>query len=134
MRLDLALGKCKSISDCNDIFDGGVKVQLKYLNDSVTVEGYEGSVTTDSIANKITTFGFIETEDSKRLAGSLAKKVFIPLKKLVEAPENQCSLYQLAALTRIGWTPPPASEFGGSIALKHAMALGFLDEKKYFMG
>lgn len=129
MNLSQAITKAKSIADLNDIFVSKVNVQLGWANDSVTIEGYQGAVTTDFIAHRVLNLSNSETEDSKRLANFLAKKVFIPLKNLVESPENQCSPYQLMALTRIGWTPPQFPEFGRSVALKHAMVLGLLDRK-----
>ena len=134
MILSQVITKAKSAADLNDIFENNVNVQLGWVNDTVTVERYTGSVTTDFIARCIIARfivdrGDSQTEDCKRLAKLLAEKVFIPLKNLVESPDNQCSLYQLTALTPISWTPQPAPEFGKSIALKHAMVLGSLDQK-----
>lgn len=120
------------IDDLNNIFDRIVDVKLGYYNDQVSVEGYTGTVTTDVIARKIMKLGFVNTLESKRLANSLTEKVFKPLKELVEAPENYYSLYQITALTRIAWTPDPEEEFGKSVALKHAMALGFLTGGPFF--
>lgn len=135
MRLSQALEKANAVSDLYDIFVAyEVEVKIHCLSDSVRVKGYEGTVSTDEIARKISELGFVNTQESLHLAESLATKIFLPLKELVEDPENRCALYQLVALTRIGWTPPPTREFGGSIALKHAMCLGFLDEKNYFTG
>lgn len=127
--LSHAITKAKSIAELNDIFINKVNIQLGWANDKVTVEGYEGSVSTDFIANLVLNLSDSETGDSKRLASFFAEKVFIQLKHLVDSPENQCSPYQLAALTRLIWTPPQAPEFGNSIALKHAMVLGNLDRK-----
>lgn len=125
-----ALSKAKSITDLNDIFAHEVDVQIGCMNDIVTVDGYEGSVTTDAIAQKVMRSSpEWETDDSTQLATYLAEKVFTPLRNLVEAPKNRCAAYQIVALTRIGWTPPPAPQFGKSIALKHAMVLGMLDSK-----
>lgn len=129
MYLSQAITKAKSIDDFNTIFENNVVIQLGWVNDKVTVQGYQGTVTTDLIAQCVLKVSSSETKDSKKLATLLAMKVFTPLKNLVEAPENQCVPYQIAALTRIGWTPRPASEFGRSIALKHAMVLGLLDIK-----
>lgn len=129
MNLSEVIVEAMSIARLNEIFVGEVNVQLGWVNDSVTIEGYEGAITTDFIAYRVLNLSGAETEDSKRLANLLEEKVFTPLKILVESPENQYSLYQLIALTRVGWTPPQSSEFGSSWALKHAMVLGLLDRK-----
>ncbi len=132
MKLNHAINKAKSIPELNDIFENTVNITLGCINDVVTIQGYEGVVNTDFLARKVMSVWFsgIEgSQDSRVLAGYLAEKVFAPLRDLVEAPGNQCALYQLAALTRIGWTPPQAPKFGRSVALKHAMVLGLLDRK-----
>ena len=128
MNLSDALSKANSIGDLDKIFAHTTTVQLGWMNDIVTVDGYKSSVTTDFIARQVMQFApRLNTEDSKRLATCLAEKVFTPLRKLVEAPENGCATYQVFALSRIGWTPPPAPQFGQCVALKHAMVLGMLD-------
>ncbi len=131
MYLSLAITKAESVAEFRDIFAKNVEITLGCMNDVVTVDGYEGSVSTDVIANKVIgSFSNAETEDgSKQLATLLATKVFIPLKTLVESRRNRCSSYQLIALTRIEWAKSPSHEFGRSVALKHAMVLGFLDKK-----
>ncbi len=107
--------QAKSLSELIDIFEKEVNVQLGFVNDKVTIEGYSGWVTTDFIARQMFGVSKSQTTDTEGLAKILAEKVFIPLKNLVESPENQCVLYQLTALTRICWTPPQAPEFGNSI-------------------
>ena len=131
MDLSQVITKAKSVADLNEVFAHNVNVKLGWLNDIVTVEGYEGAVSTDFIARRVVSVrrGLEITEDSKQLAKFLAEKVFAPLTNLVESPENCCSLYQLTALTRMTYTPPQEPEFGCSIALKHAMILGLLDQK-----
>ena len=131
MRLSEAITKAKSVTELRDVFANDVNIELGRITDAVTVKGYEGSVTTDFIARKVSGsfFRAEKEEGSKELAVSLAKKVFTPLRSLVESRQNRCSFYQVAALTRIGWTPPPAPEFGDCTALKHAMILGCLDDK-----
>jgi hypothetical protein len=94
----------------------------------VTVKGYEGSVTTDAIASKIFATKKEINEDSKKLAASLATKVFLPLRTLVESPEILYSSYWFCSLTRYPLTPtPPPEIFGDSFLLRHAMPLGCLD-------
>ena len=132
MKLWRAINKAKSITELNDIFENAVTITLGCINDVVIIQGYEGAINTDFIARKVASVwssGIEESQDSQVLARYLAEKVFAPLRDLVESTENQCSLYQLAALTRIAWTPPQAPEFGHSVALKHAMVLGFLDRR-----
>jgi hypothetical protein len=132
MYLSQAIANAKSVGQVSEIFAiREVKIFLNCMSDTVTVEGYEGSVTTDFIAQKImNSFFSIEIEkESKRLASLLTEKIFIPLKHMVECRRSRWYFYQLTALTRASWMSPQSSEFGSSIALKHAMALGFLDEK-----
>lgn len=129
MDLQQALTKATTVTEFIDIFKNDVKVTLGWVNDQVTIDGYQGSVTTDFIARRIVLLNQLKTEDSATLRWNLAVKVFFPLKNLVESPENQCSLYQLTALTRIFWTWAPAQQFGRSIALKHAMVLRILDHE-----
>lgn len=130
MNLSSVLNSTKTISGIAQIFELDVKVELGCLTDSVTIKGYKGAVTTDAVMQ---TVGFVcnidpESLSKARLAKLLAKKIFKPLRVLVEAPENQCRLYQLTALSR--WcSRAQAPEFGTSVALRHAMILGFLDEK-----
>ncbi|MEM1283102.1 MAG: hypothetical protein AAGG81_06065 [Chlamydiota bacterium] len=135
MELNNALEKAKSYSELNDIFENNVDVKLGFLNDEVSVTGYEGTVTTDYIARRIMDLykqPAKSDEESRKLASLLEDKVFLPLKDLVEAPENHCSLYQVSALARVIWTPPPAQQFGHSIALKHAMVLRVLERAYFF--
>lgn len=136
MTLSSVLDAAKSIEALNVIFDHNVTVELGWMNDAVTIGGYKGTVTTDFIAKKVLPIAIQaeESDDSKRLAKSLAEKVFAPLQSLVESPANRHALYQLAALTRVTWTPPQAPVFGSSVALKHAMVLGLLDRAQYFTG
>lgn len=132
MYLSQAIANASSVGQIREIFARReVEISLNCMSDIVTVEGYEGSVTTDFIAKKIMeSFFIIETEkESKTLAALLAEKIFIPLKHIVECRRGRWYFYQLTALKRASWISPQAPEFGSSIALKHAMVLGFLDEK-----
>jgi hypothetical protein len=83
MNLSQAITKAKSIADLNDIFVSKVNVQLGWTNDSVTIEGYQGAVTTDFIAHCVLNLSNSETEDSKRLANFLAEKVFMRINVLL---------------------------------------------------
>lgn len=126
--LQFAINKAHTVAEFGEIFSKNVQVRLNWFSDSVTIEGYEGAVTTDFIASKIMrTFDWRPSDEKKQLARLIANKVFLPLRELVEAPENQCLPYQLIALKRVTFTPPAAPEFGNSIALKHAMVIGCLD-------
>lgn len=129
MSLSEVLLKAKSVGDFNEIFDKSIQVQLGWFEDEVTVNGYRGTVTTDFVAQRILSLSDENTEESRRLAASLMSKVFMPLKNLVEAPENRCSLYQVSALMRMCWVPRPAVVFGTSVALRHAMVVGVLDPR-----
>jgi adenine/guanine phosphoribosyltransferase-like PRPP-binding protein len=136
MQLSNVIAKAKDVSELCDVFTNNVQIELGYASDIVTVKGYDGSVSTDTIARKIMEDSIWrpKQERSKELAALLAAKVFLPLKNLVESRQNQCTLYQMAALTRILWTPPPADEFGKSVALKHAIALSALDQRYDYGG
>jgi hypothetical protein len=132
MDLFQAMTKATSIAELNDIFENNVKVELGWVNDRVTVDGYQGVVTTDFIAGRALRLSPSPnnlTSESAHLAELLLSKVFRPLKNLVESPENRCTFYQFVAFTRISWTPPPVAEFSRSAALKHAMVLGCLDNQ-----
>lgn len=132
MRLSIALATATTLTELNHIFANNVEVSVGCISDSVTVNGYEGDVSTDVIARTISQLGFVDTDESHRLADTLADKVFLPLKVLVE--DQRCSLYKITTLTRLVYTPPSAVEFGTSIALKHAMCLGLLNQRKYLNG
>ena len=132
MRLSEAITKAVSSAEFNDIFAKKVEVQIDGARDKVTIEGFEGAVTTDFIARCVfDQVGYKEpnSENSKRLAKDLDDKVFMPLKTLVDSPEQRCSLYWLTSLIRIVWPSSPEPKFGYAIALRHAMILGRLDEQ-----
>lgn len=126
-----ALTNAKTVADFNDIFEGDVKVRLGCYSDIVKVRGYDGYVSTDTIAHNVLKVCNRKTytQGSIELAGYLAEKVFLPLKDLIESPDNQCAFYQVAALIRFSWSKSAHPDFGNSIALKHAVILGWLDEK-----
>jgi hypothetical protein len=129
MNLSTALSNAITLTELLEIFDNDIEVKIAYINDQVTVKNYACNITTYQIAHKIMTITRTLKGDklAPLLGKCLAEKVFHPLKVLVESTSNYCSLYQISALTRVAWIPPPANEFGDAVALKHAMVLSFLD-------
>ncbi len=130
-----AVKEAKTIEDLNRIFTcNSVDIQIYALMDTVRVSGYVGTISTDVIANKISTYsvssGALNTIESEKLADTIATKVFHPLKDLVKET-SWCSCY---GWHRVGYTPNPVPEFGNSIALKHAMTLSHLSSRYDSMG
>ena len=126
MNLSDALTQATSIQDFSFILEKKVSVQLGLKKETVFIEGYEGSVEADDLAHYVVNLSQVETEDSKKLAGLLAEKIFVPLKSLSDAKEASDSSNQIEAVEFTSFQLPQTSE---SIAYKHAMVLGVLDSK-----
>lgn len=139
MRLENAILQSRTCQEFCDILDRRVNVQIDSLwgVDTVAIDGYEGTVSTDLIAEQITKkFGHSvkenEEEAGLRLADLLKEKVFIPLRERVkELDVSNCiaSLaYKIRNSARLGFTPTDRNLTEGYLVLKHSMCVMYLDK------
>ena len=94
MRLDNAINRSTNCRDFCEIFSKGVKVQIDTFwgVDSVSVEGYKGTVTTDFIAEKLFGIKLGQKEEASQLHDLLKDKVFIPLRnRVIKLDRSNCT-------------------------------------------
>jgi hypothetical protein len=142
MRLDEAINHSCTYAELVQIFDRDVEVQVDTFwgVDSVKVEGYEGTVSTDLIARHVTLkfsdfSGDVSYEIMQKgplkLAGLLKNKVFTPLRDhLKKLDRSNCMLtlaYKIRNCMRMAWTTQDDRLTGGYLALKHGTCVMFLE-------
>jgi hypothetical protein len=145
MRLNEAINHSCTYEQLVKIFERDVEVQVDTFwgVDSVKIEGYEGTVSTDLIANHVgrkLSSGFhgnacgIETLQRAplKLAELLRDKVFTPLRdRLKKLDRTNCMLtlpYKIRNCVRMAWTPQDDRLTGGYLALKHGTCVLFLEK------
>ena len=139
MMLEAVMNQSQTCEEFCSIFNPKVSVQIDAFwgVDSVSIEGYQGTVTTDFIASQIMKkFGREIKEDQEESALKLAEllkgKVFIPLRQYVKKLDKyNCWLsitYKIRNCTRIGWTPEDFELTHGYYVLKHSMCIMVLDK------
>ena len=138
MRLDHAISQSHTCEQFCNIFSKNVDVQLNTLwgVDAVSVEGYEGTVTTDLIAravsDKFNNINEDQEQEALKLADNLTSKVFVPLRdRIIQLDRSSCAatlLYKIRNCGRIGWTPEDRNLTAGYAVLKHSMCVMFLNK------
>lgn len=139
MRLSEAISKSESCQNFCKIFENRVNTQIDLFwgLDSVSVEGYEGSVTTYFIARQILDkFHLIKEKEEKAalsLFGLMTNKVFIPLRdRIIECDRVSCYLstlfYKIRNCSQICWVPSDPKLTGGYAVLNHSMCVMLLNK------
>lgn len=139
MRLQEAINKSVNCQGFCEIFEKRVKTELDLFwgLDSVSVEGYEGSVSTHFIAQQILgKFHLIKEEEEKSalaLSEFLTNKVFIPLRdRLMESDRASCGLstltYKIRNCSQMCWVPSDRRLTAGYGVLNHSMCVMFLNK------
>lgn len=133
MTLDISITTARTLQEFRHIFDRNVEVKIDpfWGTDSVTIEGYEGAVSTDLIASaifNITNFDASQDAEAYSLAELLANKVFLPLRDEVVRLDANCSatIYKIRNIGRIAYTPEDFKITMGYPCLKHSMPLLWL--------
>jgi hypothetical protein len=139
MQLKDALDHCGTCEGFRKIFEGRVKTEIDLFwgSDSVSIDGYEGSVSTLFIARQILQkFHSVKEEEAKdalALSELIKDKVFIPLRnRMLEADQDTCNLatiaYQIRNCAQNCWTPADPKFTAGYHVLNHSMCLMLLDK------
>ncbi len=130
MKLADAIMNCGTCGDFSEIFkDNEVYVEIDtwWGEDSVTVNGYEGAVTTDFVAQQmISKFSCTKNEKTAaiELADVIDEKIFNSLKKRIRKLEkDNCMstlVYRIRSLHRMGYSPSNINLTGGDYLLQHS--------------
>ncbi|NGX34066.1 MAG: hypothetical protein K1060chlam1_00413 [Candidatus Anoxychlamydiales bacterium] len=132
MNLEIAVNNSSTCSQFFNIFDNNVQVDVNTMwgTDNVSVDGYEGTVSTDFIARQLFlkfTNDKVSDDESTQLATLLETKVFIPLRdRIIQLDKYSCCstlIYKIRNFTRIGWTPEDFNLTAGYPCLRHSMPL-----------